>query len=1459
MKHFKTLLSLLTLSAVAFSVPVALGQFKKANVAPRALDMEGGRWAEKSPYTQPVPTVKPQVKTNSTKSGGLKMRGIVINVEETEVPYIGEFTVGEDLTVTNIFEHPYLDASGSAVYADGKLYVQYRYEESMVPLTGQTVFDAETWEMLEDRQGLLTSSTALSITYDPLDCAAYGYFDNDDSDPTWLMYGRMNMLTGEVLGINNTDETDAVMCIAASPDGYLYGVNRHGQFLRITKQGVITVLGHTDVKPYYLQSAVIDWNTGKFYWAGYTDDGKSSLYEIDPETYIAKKIGDFPQNQEFVGLYIVEDRPANEIAAKVENLNVTLDKASLTAKVTFTAPTSTTDGSALSGTIKAHAAIDGNHVEVETTAGAECTIDVEASRGGLYVISAWVSDENGDGEKSTIQKWIGADRPGDVSNVNLVNDNGHITLTWEAPSEIGIHGGYVDLEKVTYTIGRDGGGYMSPIHGHTGLKFEMDMPENVNDNVRFYVRAVYEEMASNPVYSNEVYIGVVDGLDVPQKFYGLEHMIVIDGNNDNVTWTSSYQCGATCDRGATAPGDDWLLTPSIKMQKDMIYELSYEASADMGFFNPQILEVKIGIGDKAEDMIYQVDNYEVTAIRLNQPETRTVSFTAPADGNFRIGFHAISEVDGTVGLGYINIKSLSASAGPVAPQDLLVVPAAEGALAATIKFVAPAEDNDGNAIEELSKIEVLKGGTVIGSVDNPVPGTEYSVEDPNAVQGANKYEVYAIDKEGTAGMKGSVEGWVGIDIPQTPENVTMVEEGENLVMTWTLPETGTHGGYVDPAEVVYVIVEPTFMMELFSVKGVTEAIIQLGELEKQGSYTLGVASTNVAGTTGYAAVSPTVIAGPAHTLPFFETFPGGRVDYSWHVKGEAMSDDGGWAPVTDKGPDGQPGVSTFWGIYEEETQSLVSGKISLKDANDPVLRFYLYENGSIEEFYGATFTLSISESFTTGFKEIYKKEWTESGINNWTPVEISLAEYVGKEIYLDFNVRPVYGGVVVGIDDISIRNTVEYDASVEQATIDTDEVEVGVSTAKVTARVQNHGSKDLAAGSYKVGFYAGERQFALLDGQEMQASFGQSLYEAEYTPSVDDTDPAIITARIVSDIDANPDNNVSNALSIYVVKPMRPAVVDLAGKESAEGVELTWTQPDQSGLPVREVLDDFETYRKYDNCRAGEWTIIDEDQAPGVRTSYYFPGSNGPLGWVVMEPGDIPRIGGGTNADRFPAYSGEKMMVAYTPPTGDDCKDWLITPELSGRAHEVSFMARAESAKQGREMFEVYYSTTGNAIADMIRLDNIDYRTELEGWKEFKFQVPEGAKYFAVRCVSHSRLCMHIDDFKYESAATPLEVQFLGYNIYRNGERINAEILTQPSFLDNTAAQGEGYTYTVRVVYDRGESDHSNEVMVDYSGVGGIYVDGEDNEQYYDILGRKVSNDTKNQIIVKRGEKVIRN
>ena len=93
-------------------------------------------------------------------------------------------------------------------------------------------------------------------------------------------------------------------------------------------------------------------------------------------------------------------------------------------------------------------------------------------------------------------------------------------------------------------------------------------------------------------------------------------------------------------------------------------------------------------------------------------------------------------------------------------------------------------------------------------------------------------------------------------------------------------------------------------------------------------------------------------------------------------------------------------------------------------------------------------------------------------------------------------------------------------------------------------------------------------------------------------------------------------------------------------------------------------------------------------------------------------------------------------------------------------------------------------------------------------WYEFAAVVPEGTKYFAIRCVSEDKFALFIDDVSYHKG----HVNLTGYNVYRNGVKIGSTSSTQTAFADNSA--GKEDTYTVTVVYDEGESAMSNEARV---------------------------------------------
>lgn len=104
----------------------------------------------------------------------------------------------------------------------------------------------------------------------------------------------------------------------------------------------------------------------------------------------------------------------------------------------------------------------------------------------------------------------------------------------------------------------------------------------------------------------------------------------------------------------------------------------------------------------------------------------------------------------------------------------------------------------------------------------------------------------------------------------------------------------------------------------------------------------------------------------------------------------------------------------------------------------------------------------------------------------------------------------------------------------------------------------------------------------------------------------------------------------------------------------------------------------------------------------------------------------------------------------------------------------------------------------------------------------YSFDVPEGTKYVAVRCVRRS-VFLTIDDFtynKYDGSSDGLV--FKGYNIYRDGEKINADLLTSNSYIDPSISAGSQHTYRVTAVYAEGESDYSNKADILVTGINTV-------------------------------------
>ena len=255
------------------------------------------------------------------------------------------------------------------------------------------------------------------------------------------------------------------------------------------------------------------------------------------------------------------------------------------------------------------------------------------------------------------------------------------------------------------------------------------------------------------------------------------------------------------------------------------------------------------------------------------------------------------------------------------------------------------------------------------------------------------------------------------------------------------------------------------------------------------------------------------------------------------------------------------------------------------------------------------------------------------------------------------------------------------------------------------------------------------------------------------------------------------------------------------------------------------VTDDFESYEALEKSQAGDWTLLDRDgnvcgSANGVNTQ----GITGETAGFFVFDSAL----GGDYAGSFSAVSGTKqMMTMYSPNGGND--DWAISPELSGNAQTITFYARSYTTGY-LATFEVLYSTTDKDPENFISLGHIkDLPTS---WTLYSYDLPDGAMYFAIRDITQSNNFMAMfDDVTYTPAQ---DIVINGYNIYRNGVKINDEPINGTEYADIAPMDGV-LEYCVTAVYNIGESRPSESTSIVMDGVNDIAfstlsvsVDGKD-------------------------------
>ena len=469
---------------------------------------------------------------------------------------------------------------------------------------------------------------------------------------------------------------------------------------------------------------------------------------------------------------------------------------------------------------------------------------------------------------------------------------------------------------------------------------------------------------------------------------------------------------------------------------------------------------------------------------------------------------------------------------------------------------------------------------------------------------------------------------------------------------------------------------------------------------------------------------------------------------------------------------------------------------------NPALVYYTYNLG-LDDNVPDTNELTVTVmDMKTGASELASTVdiSTTGDTDSWNRVQVDLSAYTGKVVMLTVTAT-VKAASYTFIDGISVASLVSHDLEASSV-IAPAEIPAGDSfTADVLVR--NIGAE--AAGSFKTTLYVNGNVFGTKETPGLDAGQKATVSFTVGT-SVVDTDPIRLSASVEYAADEVTVNNTTPEVVVEIVKSDLPAVTDLVGEPEADGVHLTWTEPDLESAPAERITESFEDADAFSG-EFGEWTFVDVDDSP--------------LGGISTQ--DIPCITPGTTKGSFwiwdttllsdrmtSARTGTKFLFSMFRYDDGQADDWAISPELCGAAQEIVFFAKSYTSTY-RERIEIYWSAGSTSPDDFELL--VPAQVVMPYWEEYKVELPEGARHFAIRSCAKAGYMLAIDDVTFTPAGNA-NLDLIGYNVYRDGVRVNDAPVEETDYVDAAAAAGTAYSYVVTTVYTKGESAPSNSVDV---------------------------------------------
>jgi len=363
----------------------------------------------------------------------------------------------------------------------------------------------------------------------------------------------------------------------------------------------------------------------------------------------------------------------------------------------------------------------------------------------------------------------------------------------------------------------------------------------------------------------------------------------------------------------------------------------------------------------------------------------------------------------------------------------------------------------------------------------------------------------------------------------------------------------------------------------------------------------------------------------------------------------------------------------------------------------------------------------------------------------------------------------------------------------------------------VVVTVKNRGEMPIRGKSYALALYADDLLVGYVDsiGSEnvtrTLAPFATQDYYFSYNKPQSAGDKTL-RVFVVCDIDEKKENN-TDAATVHVVSTTQLPVPEITGDIDEGRVILSWRNP------RGRIVEGAEDYMPFSYDGMGAWIMYDGDGGYTQSiNSISFLNWNAPKAYIVMNPKEA-KLNKTNGGKRFLAHGGKNYFAAWwTAATPDGSyrvpnNDWLISPKLSGMPHTVSFWARGiDGTEQMRVLAtEKEYKSVYDMNAEDWTVVKETFQVSSSEWTEYKIQVLQQYKHFALQCCSQSGHALLLDDIAYE---IPLKT-LTGYRVYRNGQLVSFLTANTSTYVDSNP--GTDYSYYVTALYEEGgESKPSN-------------------------------------------------